>query len=293
MFWVDFKVSVKLFIFKVLVNLFRFFPSFLLEILAAFVTPIYRFLSPRDYKIFFQNASFIYPEKNSLELRKIARKSLRRSVDNVLFSLKVMKRRKLINKFQIQTSGIYQLEEKMKDSAVILIVPHLGINFLPVLALARKLHKKIVVPIRGTGREREIEEKTYQYLSDDLVSLPLLGGTMPKIEDCIQEKGMIILALDAILPINHKQDVDFFGSKFKMTSGPLWLADQFALPIFSVYSVLEQQKQIKIRVEEFKILKTTNLEKKLNLMSKRIEGYIHKHPGSWNLADDYFFLKTS
>lgn len=134
------------------------------------------------------------------------------------------------------------------------------------------------------------EGKTYQYLSDDLVSLPLLGGTMPKIEQCIEEKGMIILALDAILPIKHKQDVNFFGTKFKMTSGPLWLADQFALPIFSVYSVLEQQKQVRIRVEEFKLSKQTNLEKKLNQMAKRIESYIHKHPGSWNLADDFFAL---
>ena len=283
----------KLFIFKVLVNLFRFFPSILLELLAFFLTPIFRLFSPRDYRIFLQNASFIYPEKSNQELRKIARKNLRRSIDNVLFSLKVMKRKKLIDKFQIQSSGIYQLEEKMKNSAVILIVPHLGINFLPVLSLARKLNKKIVVPIRGTGREREIEEKTYQYLSDDLVSLPLLGGTMPKIEKCIADKGMIILALDAILPIKHKTDVDFFGAKFKMTSGPLWLADQFALPIFSVYSVLEQQKQVRIRVEEFKLSKTSNLEKRLNLMSKRIESYIHKHPGSWNLADDYFFLRTN
>lgn len=275
-----------------LANVFRFVPTIFLDHLAFLFATLLLLINHRLYKRLLNNHRFIYPEKSENKLKKLSKISLKSFIQNQLYSLKMMKRKGIISRFAVSGKGVEELRSALNDSAVILVVPHLSVNYLPVLALEKSLKRQIIVPIRGTTHDQIIEKQIYQYLSTKQVKMQLLGGAMGEIEQIVKNKGIIILALDAILPIKYKLIVDFFSSRFAMSSGALWLADRFSLPIFSVCSIL-QKKQMKVVIEHIDLSSIDNNEEKLARIAKRLEGYIVNNPGSWNLDDDLFALATS
>ncbi|MPM48386.1 hypothetical protein SDC9_95110 [bioreactor metagenome] len=280
----------KIFFFRILVNLFQFFPTVLLDPLIVLLFPLLFLLEKKIYHTLWNNQRFIFPEKNESELRHLARKSFQNYHRNVLYSLKMMKKKRIASRYEIFSNGINRLEASLQKKAVILVVPHLSVNYLPVVALANRLKRPVVVPIRGTTYNRKMEEKIYQYLSDNSVKMCLLGGAMQEVQRVVKAKGVVILAMDAILPVKHNQEVDFFGSCFSMSSGALWLAEKFQLPIFSVYAILDTKKHLQVKVDPIRLEKDQAVQEKIEAISERVSTYIKANPGCWNLADDYFSL---
>lgn len=254
----------------------------LIPLLLVFYRPLYEML--------LNNHRFIYPEKSEKELRKVAKQSLGNFIRNLLFSLKMMKRKKIAKRYPVYSNGLNEMRSALQKKAVILVVPHLSVNYLPIIVLANKLKRPIIVPIRGLTSDLKFEKKIYEYLSNESVEMCLLGGAMKKIQGVVAQKGIVILAMDAILPIKHNKKIDFFGSKFAMSSGALWLAEKYSLPIFSVFSILEPEKYLRVSVQPLRLAKKINSQKNLNLIAEQIEQAIKYNPGFWNLADDYFSL---
>lgn len=282
----------KVFVIRILANFFRFVPTFSLEFLAFSTAVALLIFHSKIYRKILNNHRFVYPEKSEKELQRISQRSLKTFVQNQLFSLKMMKKKSIARRFAVSGEGLDELKATLEHSAVILVVPHLSVNYLPVVSLAKAMQRQVIVPIRGTTHEEKVERKIYKYLSDDWVKMQLLGGAMEEIERVVANKGIVVLALDAVLPIKHKLEVNFFGSRFAMSSGALWLAEKFSLPVFSVCSILHKQK-MRVQVERLDWQPPHNPQQKMSQIAGRLESYIRSNPGFWNLDDDLFALATS
>ena len=141
--------------------------------------------------------------------------------------------------------------------------------------------RKLVVPYKA---------KVFRFLSKKLkkegVIVTPLGGAMSAIQPALSNGGSVLLYLDTNLPVKHKAKVTLFGRNVELTTGPLWLAKKYNLPIVPLYIGREGKK---MTVDVFQPIKYRGKKDSLVMqeISFALENLILKNLKSWHVYDAF------
>ncbi len=281
-----FKFKIKAI--KGILFLLRLVPNRFITITIKLFTPLLIKVLQYKYDILFKNYSVVFEKSEEHELKKYVQRGFQSHILNIILSAKYMFTKQSKIKFKNEIIGPGKsLLKKHIDKPIIFVVPHLDIHFLNAKIIAKKVDRPILIPLRGSMVQQNIEKLIYKELSIENLHFTRLGGAMPEVEELLKNKGVLIMPLDAVLPLKYKRTVNFFGYKFDVSTGPFWLAQKYNVPIYSGYGIFDDKK-MKIDLYIDNEIEVRNEEQTLNEIIKRFERYITSNPGSWNHTDDFF-----
>ena len=118
------------------------------------------------------------------------------------------------------------------------------------------------------------------------VELVELGGAMQNIDPILSQGGTTILFLDADLPANHVEEVNLFGRKKLLTTGPLWLAKKYKLPIVPI-CVRKDKGSVHVKVFEPIKYKNKNQKVVMDEIALSMEKMINLTLDQWQVYDSF------
>lgn len=285
----EFTANLTINVFKTAVSLVSSLSNRTIIKLTEFLTFLHVVFPNKSYPQFVINNSVIYPKKTEEEVRELSKQNMFTALASLLFSLKFSSKKFRDDlDLNLEITGKENLKKIKKGQGMICVAPHLGLNTLTVKFFAETVNRECLIIMRQNWGSEKLETFVRKHYGSDKVKIVKLGGSMPKVEKTLKTGGVVLLAVDAVLPIKYKQTVDFFGRKFDLSTGPAWLAEKFDVPLITAYGTFEKDTQtIGIHIDSpLDVGKTTG--ETTQKLAKRLEKYIFDNPGQWFQSDDYF-----
>lgn len=194
--------------------------------------------------------------------------------------------------YDVSFDGKEILDEVFSKTGAIFISIHSGPYTLAVKTFHDNFSskRKIAVPFKHNYRV-----SVFKYFKKKLapygVELVALGGAMQKIDPILSQGGSTILFLDADLPANHVEEVNLFGRKKLLTTGPLWLARKYRLPIVPI-CVRKDKDSVHVKVFEPIKYKNKNQKEVMDEIAFSIEKMINLTLDQWQVYDRFLHDST-
>jgi lauroyl/myristoyl acyltransferase len=263
--------------------------------ISDFIVYLHTIIPNKVYRQFIINNSIVYPHKSHQELKELSKENVFVGISGLIFALKFAS-----NKFRenhdlkSQVRGLDNIKDIPKNKGFVCVTPHLGLITVAAKVIQPALDRNLLIIMRQDWHDTKLENYIRNQFGNNKIKIVKLGGAMPIITETVKSGGVVVLAVDAILPIEHKQKVDFFGHKFDLSTGPAWLAQKLNVPIITGYNTFDKNslsteifidKPMNANADK---TSTKYVENTTNMLAKRLEKYIFDHPGQWYQSDDYF-----
>ena len=261
--------------------------GFILEA-TVLVGPMVKRLMPKIRQQFDENHAVAFSDMSQDGLRQVSHKALVRHMQSSIMDLKYG----LCDSSQVgvgfEFADLEKLSRVYKDSAVICVVPHLGMSLLAAKLLAKHGNKRVVVTVRGLKKSSGFERLYIKRMSDSRLEFIKVGNAMERVAKAIEDKAIIVLGFDTIEGVKYSHKVKFFDREVALPSGPVWLASKYNLPVMAAAAVVEQ-RPFRIVIETHPALQgVKNSPQQLQVLASSLEEQIKANPGSWCAHDKYF-----
>jgi len=282
--------TVKFYIVLVVHKILKVMPDRVLLEATMLVTPVAKHLIRGKNRMLKINNTIAFSDVPKDYLHQILKQTTVSYIQSTVFDLKYGLSSCKSVKVKFEFDKLAKLKKKFADTAVVCVVPHLGMSLLGAKLLAKYADKRVAVLVRGFEKEGGYDEIYIDRMGDENIEFIKIGKAMGKIEDAIEDRAILVLAFDVVDTVKHTEEVEFFGRKVAFPTGPVWLADKYNLPIITGYSILEKHPfRIKMKAE-IPDERGKKDNKSVQWLASRIETYIKENPGKWCLPDNYFGL---
>jgi len=124
------------------------------------------------------------------------------------------------------------------------------------------------------------------------ITIVALGGAMKQIGPIIEKGGAVLLCMDAALPVKRTAPVTMFGkSGIRLTTGPLWIAKTYGVPIIPMY-VREEVGQLQMHIlKPIPVTGKPDMEV-MDSIAGAVESMIEKTLDQWQTMDEFFYYKS-
>lgn len=274
---------------KLISWLLKFIPSKWLIDFAKYNNWFFRRIFPRTYQLFLKNTQVVYAQESFTKQTQIARECFNTHIWDLLLSIKYFNAQVDEMDLEVKYHDVDQFKKKIKpDRGLILVTPHLDFRILGPKFLQNVIDKPLIAPFYGIDLiSKEMFGKILPEIFSDNFQYVFLGDHAgSKIEAVLKQQGVVVLAIDSVVPAKYKRPVKFFGHDFEIATGPLWLAEKYDLEIIFIYGIMSGKTNYDIYWEELGKLK--NNDQDLNRLVRGLEIIIKKFPGHWDLPHDYW-----
>lgn len=187
--------------------------------------------------------------------------------------------------YEVSIQGKEILDEIYKQSGAIFITVHSGpYPLIGKIFYDQYSDRKLAVPFNhGRITLFHFLKRRFSPLGIELVAL---GGAMKIIEPVLSSGGSAMLFLDSALPVKHVEKVTIFGKKRVLTTGPLWLAKKYNLPIVPICTRKDKNT---IRVNVFKPIEYLGESQKdvMDNITLVMENMINLTLDQWQVYDGF------
>lgn len=113
-----------------------------------------------------------------------------------------------------------------------------------------------------------------------------LAGAMKEIDPILSLGGSTCLFLDAVLPVKHFMSVNIFNKKVPISTGPLYLAKRYNMPIIPIYTV-QKKKTVILKVLNPIKYKNKSDKESMGLIGKTLEKMVLDSLSQWQVVDKF------
>jgi len=200
----------------------------------------------------------------------------------------LFKTNKCYFKFHMEGSEI--IEEIYKKTGAIFITIHSGSYPMIFKILGEKFStRNIVVPF-NYHRKVSVFNLFKKHFIIWGIEIVRLGDAMPKIDQILSGGGSAILFIDTEIPINdkYKQKVKMFATSVNMTTGPVYLAKKYSLPIVPI-CVIHNKRKLTLKVFAPVNCGLKRDDEIMNELAESVEKMVGLSLGRWQPYDKFLF----
>lgn len=249
-----------------------------------------KLLDRKNYQIFYRNQQAINPKSSHRTLDKYATDSLISHYQNSLVCLKYLVRKN----FNIEKDLLINIQNPEFNNIygkvpIIHVSVHVGPNIIIPYIYSEYLKIPVVTPVRKVA-DRPFNKLMKQAFSGKYHKVVNLGEAGKTAENVLKNNGVLMLALDAILPTKYKTKVEVFDYEVEMANGVVWLAEKYHAKVIPAVAWLNKKQQLQYDMYPTLELKGPD---KMQQIADAIELLISKYKREWNINDDFTSAELS